>query len=405
MSWSAAAFAGIAEDITREFGISFPPVRRPFAESAMRRALRLAHECDAARYRERLVTEPELLRTLIAEVTVGETYFFRDSLQFEVLRALVLTEIAQRRRDLPLRVWSAGCSTGEEAYSLAILLDECGFRERGRVFATDVSSAAIDAARGAHYGAWSFRGESADRRQRCFTRSGARWTVAPAYRCVDFAVRNLLAPLPPNADGTFDVILCRNVLLYFDPPTVERAARRLFDALAPGGWLVLSPTDPPLPGDLGFEGVVTPAGLIFRRPLPHADHVAPQLVAPRMPERAVMRPPAVDAPPGITTPAEAEDHVVRALAMLDASRPHEAAAAARRALFLDRSFALAHLTLGRALRLTGQRAGAQRALHRSAALLEAHAPEDCVRGAGGASAGTLSAVAAAEFDLLVRQPT
>jgi Tfp pilus assembly protein PilF len=102
---------------------------------------------------------------------------------------------------------------------------------------------------------------------------------------------------------------------------------------------------------------------------------------------------------------DAEAYVERALGFLDASQPHQAAASARRALFLDRSLAVAHLTLARALRLTGSRSAAQRALRRGAALLEAHAPDDAVRGAGGASAGTLSAVAAAEFELLVGAPS
>jgi Tfp pilus assembly protein PilF len=102
---------------------------------------------------------------------------------------------------------------------------------------------------------------------------------------------------------------------------------------------------------------------------------------------------------------DAEAYVERALSFLDASQPHQAAASARRALFLDRSLAVAHLTLARALRLTGSRSAAQRALRRGAALLEAHAPEEAVRGAGGASAGTLSAVAAAEFELLLGVPS
>ena len=100
---------------------------------------------------------------------------------------------------------------------------------------------------------------------------------------------------------------------------------------------------------------------------------------------------------------DAETYVTRALTFLDAGHLHQAAASARRALFLDRSLVVAHLTLARTLRLTGSCAAAQRALRRGAALLEAHAPDAVVRGAGGALAGTLSAIVTAELDLLRRQ--
>jgi len=167
-----------------------------------------------------------------------------------------------------------------------------------------------------------------------------------------------------------------------------------------------------VPHALGLASVVTPAGIIFRRPLPVFDEAvsvaaplpvpAPAAVVPaatpaaravhaRTPARATVR----------SVAADAEVQAALALSLLDARHPHQAAVAARRALYLDRTLAIAHLTLARALRLTGSTAGAQRALLRSAALLERLAPDAVVRGAGGASAGTLSAVAAAEFDLLM----
>ncbi len=408
MNWSEPELAVAAALLTEEFGVTFPPARRKFAEAAMRRALSLAHERSLASYLARLAAEPALLRALIAEVTIGETYFFRDELQFDVIRTTVLPDITRRRGEaVPLRIWSAGCSTGEEAYSLAILLDECRLADRAQLLATDVSSTAIEAARRGQYGAWSFRRETAGWRERCFVRTGRSWTIAAAHRRVTFMVHTLMQPAPASfiAAGGFDLIVCRNVLIYFDRKTVERATRLLADALAPGGWLLMSPTDPPLPNDLGLEGLLTPAGLAFRRPMPAAATAPAEYVRPAY-EPAMKRHPTSTRPSRPRSRAkksehtEAETHVARALGFLDASQPHQAAASARRALFLDRSLAVAHLTLARALRLTGSRAAAQRALRRGAALLEAHAPEDSVRGAGGASAGTLCAVAAAEFELL-----
>jgi chemotaxis methyl-accepting protein methylase len=133
MSWSEPEFGAIAGLITAEFGVAFPPARRVFAEAAIRRAVGLARERILASYRERLAAEPALLRALIAEVTIGETYFFRDAAQFEAIRTIVLPDIVQRRSgDARLRIWSAGCSTGEEAYSLMMLLHDCGFSQRAR---------------------------------------------------------------------------------------------------------------------------------------------------------------------------------------------------------------------------------------------------------------------------------
>jgi chemotaxis protein methyltransferase CheR len=412
MSWSEPEFGVIAGLLTAEFGVAFPPARRVFAEAAIRRALGLARERNLATYRERLAAEPALLRRLIAEVTIGETYFFRDAEQFATIRSMVLPDIVQRRAgDAPLRIWSAGCSTGEEAYSLMMLVNDCGLSHRSTLLATDVSSTSIETARRGQYGAWSFRRDVGEWRERYFVRTGKRWTIAAAHRRIEFMVHNLMQPAPASIIGAggFDLIVCRNVLLYFDRETVARASYLLADALAPGGWLFMSPTDPPLPAEAGLESVLTPAGIVFRKPLPVAAETAESIArAPAL--RPSAKPPALAAVsrevhetrvPVSRVKVDAEGYVERALTFLEASQPHQAAASARRALFLDRSLAVAHLTLARALRLTGSRSAAQRALRRGAALLEAHAPEDAVRGAGGASAGTLSAVAAAEFELLV----
>ncbi len=432
MSWSDPEFGVIAGLLTAEFGVAFPPARRVFAEAAMRRALGLAHERSLASYRERLSEDPALLRKLIAEVTIGETYFFRDAEQFETIRSTVLPDILQRRpAGAPLRIWSAACSTGEEAYSLMMLLNDCGLSQRTVLLATDVSSTSIETARRGQYGAWSFRRDVGDWRERCFVRTGKRWTISAAHRRIEFMVHNLMQPAPTGvvATGGFDLIVCRNVLLYFDRKTVDRAAHLLAEALAPGGWLLMAPTDPPLPADIGLEHVVTPAGVVFRKPMVAAAEavvVAPVL-RPRAEVIAVPRQARDDIERVVhgsndvardltarvhlerravsRVKVDAEAYVERALTFLDACQPHQAAASARRALFLDRSLAVAHLTLARALRLTGSRSAAQRALRRGAALLEAHAPEEAVRGAGGASAGTLTAVAAAEFELLVGAPS
>jgi chemotaxis protein methyltransferase CheR len=398
MNWSEPAFAAIAGLLTPACGTAFPPSRRAFAEAAFRRAIAAAGERRAGNYLARLASETKLLEALIAEVSVGETYFFRDPAQFDVIRSTVLPALL-RTGNRPLRIWSAGCSTGEEAYSLAMLLDDCGLADRARIFASDISPRAIQTALRGRYGPWSFRGDGTGLERR-FARSGNRWTVGARFRRIDFRVHNLLHG--GFAGGGFDLIVCRNVLLYFDRAAGARATLALAGALAPGGWLVTSPTDPPPTKDAGFEPVLTPAGVIFRRAAPGATaapppanhgrsgNVRPVHVRPSRPPRAP------------ASPAEGDVQLALALTLLDTGRPHEAAVAARRALFLDRSLAVAHLTLARALRLTGRRAAAQRALEHSVVLLDAHPSDDLVRG-GDAPAGTLRAVAAAELELLTRR--
>ncbi|MGA2396358.1 MAG: protein-glutamate O-methyltransferase CheR, partial [Candidatus Lustribacter sp.] len=332
MSWSEPEFAAIAMLITQEFGVAFPPARRTFAENAIRRASGFAHEHSLERYRERLTAEPPLLRALIAEVTVGETYFFRDPAQFDAIRTIVLPDLLQRRSShAALRIWSAGCATGEEAYSLAILTADGGLAGCTLLLGTDVSNTAIDVARRGQYGAWSFRHDAAGWRERGFTHTGKHWTVAAAQRRVEFAVHNLMHPAPElgGIAGGFDLILCRNVLLYFDRETVERAARGLVAALAPGGWLLTSPTDPLLPSDLGLETVPTPAGLAYRKP---AATFAPAVQPPvsHSPPRKTDAPRAHPLRPRPHAPSrqrfDAEAYVARALAFLDGGHLHQAAA-------------------------------------------------------------------------------
>lgn len=445
MTWTDPRFTLIAELLSAETGLTFPRTRQPYAEAAMRRSMAKARVRDPDVYVARLRTEPRLLHALIGQVTVGETYFFRDPAQFDVLRTLVLPEISRRRpADSLIRVWSAGCASGEEAYSLAIVLEELGLAGRSSILATDLSHAAIDKARQGVYASWSFRGERMPWRDRSFVATAGKWVVAPRLRSrIEFAVYNLAQ----NATGVvlpveLDLIVCRNVLMYFDRATLKRVARTLVRSLTPGGWLVTSPGDPLLPDEVGLEVITTAAGLLYRRQLTtttvHIEYRPVQDVSPvpdrlsrAIPEnvptatvhdrtplptedgialriRTLMRNGAYeDALLKSTTattvrPLDPELHVLRALLLLDFGMPAEAVVAARRALFLDRSLAVAHLVLGRALRLLGRREGARGALRRVRELLASTAPDESVRFADATSAGDLAASAAAELVLLDR---
>ncbi len=184
--------------------------------------------------------EPAVLDALVDALVIGETFFFRDAAQLELIQARVVPDVAACHPDRALRAWSAGCATGEEAYSVAIALAEASPPSGFTVLATDVSRSSLARAAAGRYREWSLRGAGAARARPYLSRDGDRWCVAPALRArVDFAYLNLAGEaFPAAATGTadLDLVLCRNVLIYFDPAAVERTARKLFAALAPGGF-------------------------------------------------------------------------------------------------------------------------------------------------------------------------
>ena len=173
----------------------------------------------------------------------NETYFFRDRNPFDLLDAEALPALAERRQaSKRLRIWSAGCSTGQEAYSLAMLFADDPDRWRGwtiEILASDVSGSAIERAKAGVYTQFEVqRGLGVKQMLRWFEDSGAGWRVAEALRRpVRFKVHNVL-DAPPQP-GRFDIILCRNVLLYLCAEKKAVAFERLASVLAPDGWLML----------------------------------------------------------------------------------------------------------------------------------------------------------------------
>lgn len=400
MTWSTGAYADIAALITQRCGLSFPPARRVFAEAGIMRAMTRAHVADGSLYLELLNNDLDSFEILLSEITVGETYFYRDPRQFEFIKEAVLPSFGGA-----IRIWSAGCSSGEEAYSLAIALEECGLESGSQILASDISIAAIARARSGVYGDWSFREIDSMWRARYFTRAAKnKWAIAPRLQPrVTFEVRNL-ANAQRDDDG-FDVIFCRNVLMYLEPHVADRVTAHLTASLREGGWFFTSPSDAIVREGDGIEIVTTPAGLAYRRhaarafavgavredvPLAGLSHfpslentrsdsghsrhpgfvpiqTPAQETSPR-PAPARIVPAAVI--PIVDETLDPQRYVREAMEMLDADRAGEAAIAARRAIFLNRGGAFAHLLLGRALRLGGRTLAARRALRRARRLSE-----------------------------------
>ncbi|HKS88791.1 MAG TPA: CheR family methyltransferase, partial [Stellaceae bacterium] len=215
-----------------------------------------------------------------SRLTIGETCFFRNAASFEALKAHVLEPlIAERRRQgcRMLSLLSAGCASGEEAYSLAILIDRLiPDREDWliRIFATDINPAAMAAARAGIYRAWSLREVPPQVRQLYFVRRGTRFEIAGNIRDrVSVAPFNLAAVDDDSALGLagFDLILCRNVLMYLLPAARQRAVRRLAAALAPSGWLMTAPAEAVPELFAPLSSVVCGDAMLFRAEPPSAS--------------------------------------------------------------------------------------------------------------------------------------
>ena len=244
---------------------------------------------------------------LEAAVTIGETFFFRDAGQFAALRDTILPGLVARRAPARrLRIWSAGCSTGAEPYSVAILLRRLlGATHRDwsiSILGTDISEAALEAARAARYSPWALRGMNAVAREEDFlpVAGGQAWQLRPEHRgTVHFERQNLLGlldgSLPLGMTG-FDLILCRNVLIYFDRDRVPALVRALGERLAPDGWMLLGHAEPD-PAFSAFLRPITLAGTTAWRPFSPEERPKPTALAfvpPRLPDpvRAETVPPA-----------------------------------------------------------------------------------------------------------------
>jgi chemotaxis protein methyltransferase CheR len=187
--------------------------------------------------------EPSLSEKVVEALLNNETYFFRDRAPFDVLQRHALPQLAQRRdKSKRLRIWSAGCSTGQEVYSLSMLFIEEAEKWRGwtiDILGTDVSTSCIDRARNGTYSQFEVqRGLGINQMIKWFEETPNGWRAVETLRKpVRFQVHNLLEPAPHPGD--FDIVLCRNVLLYLSPEKKALAFERIAGAMAEDGWLML----------------------------------------------------------------------------------------------------------------------------------------------------------------------
>ncbi len=252
----AAIWTQLSRRIEEVLGIVFPPNRHHDLIARLTPAAKEFGFDDVDACAAWLLSMP-LSRAQIAvlakHLTVGETYFFRDAKSFDALRTKIFPDIfaGHRREQREVRVWCAAASTGEEPYSVAILLRQIlPPKWRAHIFATDINEAAIERAKTGIYRDWSFRQLPAGYREQYFSPvADDRHQIVPAIRrMVTFFPFNLVADVYPSfLKGLvdIDVILCRNVLIYFSAQTNAEIIGKMEMTLAPGGYLLVSPAEAP----------------------------------------------------------------------------------------------------------------------------------------------------------------
>lgn len=211
--------------------------------------------CKPQEYLERLKkisSNSLLLADLIAAITVGESYFFRDKHQMSLLEAFILPELIERNKNRHrLKIWSAGCSSGEEIYTIAMLLVQL-LPNSGRwdlqLLGTDINANALEKANVGVYNQWSMRSIPEEYSKRYFVKSGRVYNLNPEIRnMVSFKYLNLSDNTYPsilNGTQEMDLILCRNVLIYFDENLVTKIMKKLSLCMTDDAFLLLGASDP-----------------------------------------------------------------------------------------------------------------------------------------------------------------
>lgn len=437
----------IAAEVVRRTGLENVQTRREFLAEKVRQrlgALRLSTEADYLACLLAPGSEDEW-EALLEAISIGETSFWRYPAQWEAMRDVVLPALRATRRGKPLRIWCAGCSTGAEPYSLAILLRqhepnvEAGAVE---IVATDICGARLARARAGLYSSWDLRAIAPTLRDACFIAEGPRWRLREEYKQgVRFHRHNLAefaAGGAPAEPGPFDLILCRNVMIYFQTDLVRRLLRRFHACAADGGWFLTGHAESYLEIVSVFEPVATEQVTLYRKRAVAAQatqaawskpaaraQVSGESAAGRLcgPVRKSRPRAQSGAASPVSAPAGPEAGVARLHRLADAGQWSEAAclgeqlaerdefnaeihffvalahthlgdiaaaeAAFGRALYLDPDFALAHFHLGMTTGARRREREAARCFRNVLSSLRDLADEAPVRAGDGVTAGDL----------------
>jgi len=270
-------FRMFAELLRTHCGLHFGPETRFLLENRIRRRMQALVMASFAAYHYELRNASERdgeLAQLIDELTTNETYFVRERRQLRALMTEILPEVALQRRERgggPLTIWSAGCASGEEPYSVVILALEAGLDPAVdlRVYASDISRRMLRRARQGTYRENSFRETEAALRQKYFEEKDGHWRISDdVKKHVDFIHLNLMDRSKIALLGAMDVILCRNVIIYFDPESKRRVIKTFEEKLRPGGHLLLGHSESLINLSTSLELRHLRNDLVYRRPMP-----------------------------------------------------------------------------------------------------------------------------------------
>jgi chemotaxis protein methyltransferase CheR len=432
-------------------GLDFPPSRRADLEDVIAKTVARHGMPNPPALFAKLSDGPvgeAILQAMIVDLTVGETYFFRNEPQFQALERQILPElIARRRSTRQLRLWSAGCASGEEPYSLAILLERLlpDLADWNvLILATDINPQVLARAERGCFGEWSFRQMPAEIREKYFVPCGTELELHPRVRSrVTFARLNLVEDAFPSIlthTRELDLILCRNVLIYFREETVRRIVDRFYHCLAEDGWLVVGHAEPSQSVFGQFASYNFPGTVTYRKgradggaamPLPQT--AAPAIRAPRPFERvrrrAVVEPePRVDrtgrawsatatagtAEPSAyqrakwladrmqwddaeaciatalaQTPLSAPAHYLHGLILLEKGQSAAALAALRSCVFAEPDFVLGHMAMADLFDRQGQKERARKALEIAGRLAATRPADEAIPEGDGLTSGRL----------------
>lgn len=277
-----ALLSRLSDFLEMHMGLHFPRERWRDLERGVAAASREAGHADAGTYIRWLLDAP-LTRTrievLASHLTVGETYFFREKASLDILEQRILPELLQARAqgERRLRIWSAGCCSGEEPYSIAMLLDRLipdPEKWNVTILATDINPQFLRKAAHGVYSAWSFRDTPGWLKECYFTRRrDGHFEIQPRIRrMVNFSYLNLADDAYPslvNGTNAMDIILCRNVLIYFAQERAKQVVAKLHRSLVHGGWVITSPAETSATLFSEFATVQFPGAFLYRR-MPNA---------------------------------------------------------------------------------------------------------------------------------------
>ena len=456
----------LSEFVADRTGLYFPPERRGDLERGIAAAAPDFNFTDGESCARWLLSTPltrHMNEVLASHLSIGETYFFREKHSLEILGEQVLPQLLQSRcHERRLRIWSAGCSTGEEAYTIAMLLDGLITDLKDwniTILATDFNPKFLRKAAQGVYGEWSFRDAPSWLRGRYFTKNGdGRFEIIPRIRkMVAFSYLNFADDVYPslsNNTSAMDIIFCRNVLMYFTAQRAKQVVGNFHRALVDGGWLIVSPVEASSALFSSFVPAEFPGAMLYRKAVNTGlqplvgGYPAPSMLPaiPVEPAAAILPAFSSEVIPVANLsevqsdqePAHQADerglpsrmarncanqgrlgealewseqaiaadklnpahHYLLATVLQEQGQLDAAIQSLMRALYLDPDFVLAHFALGNLHQSQGRYRQAQRHFENTLLLLRRHPPEESLPEADGLTAARLAEIATALLESL-----